>query len=249
VIFAGDQKAGFVLFVSVGIPSKAPTVFVPEVSNPAKMSGRVPESLDPLSTRLAGRWSNSKWQVRFAIHVDIAESAAEADVDSREFTSIVFGGVVKNPPLRAIFDGGRDALPAGMGAVNPTAHLDPLSLRLRAEGVRGRSLFRRCTAGFARWLLLCQDLVLNLGHKFAGYALIQAPRHGHSREHALDEQLSALLGQLVCSLAEFHEFFSVSLLDHCGAILSKPFLDRPTWLGKVFVQGRRVIPVPVLEGF
>jgi len=247
VIFAGDQKAGFVLFVGVGIRSKAPTVFVPEVSNPAKMCGRVPESLDPLSPRLAGRWSNSKWQVRFAIHVDIAESAAKADVDSREFASIVFGGVVKNPPLRAFFDGGRDALPAGMGAVNPTAHLDPLSLRLRAEGVRGRFLFRQCTAGFAQWLLICQDLMLNLGHKFAGYAVIQAPRYGQPREHAVHEQLYALLVQLVRDFAELRDFLSVSLSDYCGALFLKPSLDRLTLLWKVFVQGRKVKPVPAPE--
>ena len=79
--------------------------------------------------------------------------------------------------------------------------------------------------------------------------MIQAPRHRHSRAYAVHDQLNALLVQFVGNLAKLQEFLSVSLSDHGGAILSKPFPNRPTLLVKVFVQCRIVMPVPLLEGF
>jgi hypothetical protein len=89
--------------------------------------------------------------------------------------------------------------------------------------------------------------VLDLRQKSAGHVVIQAPRHGHSREHAVHEKFYALLVQLIRDVAELRDSLGVCLSDYCSTILSKPFLDLLTLFWKVFVQGRRVIPVPVLE--
>ena len=119
MIFAGDQEAGFVLFMSVGVPGETPAIFVSEVANPAKVGGSITEPVDPLIARLAGRRSTSARHVRFGVHVDVAESAAEAHVDSSELSGKVFGSVIENPPLCTYFDAERDALPAGMGGCKP----------------------------------------------------------------------------------------------------------------------------------
>src|ERR1017187_1529723 len=72
LIFAGDQKARFVLFVGVGVPGETPSIFVSEVANPAEMQGGISKPLDPLVTRLARRRSTSARHVGFAVHVDVA---------------------------------------------------------------------------------------------------------------------------------------------------------------------------------
>src|SRR5437879_7639399 len=86
------------------------------------MRGGTAQSLDPLITRLAGWWRTSPRHVGFGVRIDVAESAAEADVDSSELTGVVLGSVIKNTPLRTCFDAGRDALPAGVGVVDPGGH-------------------------------------------------------------------------------------------------------------------------------
>ena len=98
-------------------------------------------------------------------------------------------------------------------------------------------------------LALPEDFVFDLRQKFASDAVIQAPRHRHSREHAVQGQLHALLVQLVRHFSELRDFVRVSLSDHCGTVLSKAFADLLTLIWKVFVQFRRVISVSTLEGF
>jgi hypothetical protein len=52
VILASGQKAWLVLFVAISVPGKTPAVFVSEVTNPAKMQGRISYPMEPMIARL-----------------------------------------------------------------------------------------------------------------------------------------------------------------------------------------------------
>lgn len=60
--------------------------------------------------------------VRFDINVDVAESAAEADVGPSELSGVVLGSVIKNSPLRTCLDLGRNALPTGVRIIDSPGH-------------------------------------------------------------------------------------------------------------------------------
>ena len=109
------------MLVAVGEKGQAPTVLT-EITQTAEVDGGITLLFEvlfagdfPAFGRPAGR------EVRLFIGVDIAQCAAEADLQAEILPLIVFFGVGQNAALGLFADGGRDRFTAGVWVDGPAS--------------------------------------------------------------------------------------------------------------------------------
>ena len=118
---AGGEDREFVALVAVGVEGEAPALLVAEIAQPAEVHRRVAAALQVL---LAGFRPVRRRPVRaerlgLDVGVDIAELAAEADLQPVVAPGEMLLGVAPDALLRAPLDGVRDARAAAIGIEDP----------------------------------------------------------------------------------------------------------------------------------